>query len=175
MSDWTKVSGYMIVYPEVPVNSFGKYAGDPDWDGRTDEDPYRWIAAVLPESRDRNMWEYQSVRIPKLPLLYVTWTNDNTGEEESELVEPSLSDLVKLAFPTGSEGPLDLTLSSTLSRYYGHTFHVVFNGNLRGVSDITKIVDWWHTVQKYLRVYQGHIRVESPKELYTHTIGDKVE
>lgn len=174
MSDWTKVSGYMIVYPEIPVNSFGKYAGDPYWDGRTDEDPYRWIASILPEARARNMWEYPSVRIPKLPVLYITWTKRDTEEEEL-LVEHPLADLVKLAFPAGSEGPLDLTISSVLSHYYGHTFHVVFNGNLRGVSDITKIVDWWHTVQKYLRVYQGHIRVESPKELYTHTIGDKVE
>lgn len=173
MSSWTKVSGYMIVLPEIPVNSFGKHAGDGSWIGRTDEDPYRWIAAVLPDSRDSNMWEYPHICLPRPPMLYVTWTNDDSEEEAEELITCPTPDLIKLAFPTGSEGPLNLTISSVLSRHYGHTLHVVFNGNLRGVHDIAKVVDWWSTIQKYLSLTQGHIRIESYKDTYIHTIGEE--
>lgn len=162
MSDWVKVSGYMIISPEIP-NIFGKYKDNEEWSRELLYDPNSWVASILPESREKCNYTYNYKHV--LPsVLYIDWVRESQSGgviHEDEIVNISDIDKKKLSFPTGSEGPLDLSITPRLSSAYGLVYHVVFDGSLRDRSELEPIKDWWSTIKKYLVINRGYIYASS--------------
>lgn len=170
MSFWTKVSGYMTIKPVFPDTIGEKHNGDDDWTKDVCYDIHAWIAQLLPDNRERFWRKKRNLA----DSFYIKWRryNDLLGCDEfqdEEFIIPQ-EDIEKLSFPSGSEGPLDLTISVNLSAYHGLTYHVVFGGNLRDVYSVKEVVEWWRTIKKYLIVADGHFFASSETDYYEDSI-----
>jgi hypothetical protein len=165
MSFWTEASGYLIVYPEIPL--FGKYKDNDDYSHQYLEDPHRWVAQILPGAREKSHWERPVLVLPA--SLFVRWFKDGECVDDEIIWLPD-EDSKALAFPSGTEGPLQLTISPAMDEFYGLVWHVTFHGRLRDVENLDAIVKWWNTLKKYLAIHSGHIECECHNKYYTDTI-----
>ena len=165
MSFWTEASGYLIVYPEIPL--FGKYKDNDDYAHQYLEDPHRWVAQILPGAREKSHWERPVLVLPA--SLFVRWFKDGECVDDEIIWIPD-EDSKALAFPSGTEGPLQLTISPAMDEFYGLVWHVTFHGRLRDVENLDAIVKWWNTLKKYLAIHSGHIECECHNKYYTDTI-----
>lgn len=165
MSFWTEASGYLIVYPEIPL--FGKYKDDDDYSHQYLEDPHRWVAQILPGAREKSHWERPVLVLPA--SLFVRWFKDGECVDDEIIWIPD-EDSKALSFPSGTEGPLQLTISPAMDEFYGLVWHVTFHGRLRDVENLDAIVKWWNTLKKYLAIHSGHIECECHNKYYTDTI-----
>lgn len=165
MSFWTEASGYLIVYPEIPL--FGKYKDDDDYAHQYLEDPHRWVAQILPGAREKSHWERPVLVLPS--SLFVRWFKDGECVDDEIIWIPD-EDSKALSFPSGTEGPLQLTISPAMDEFYGLVWHVTFHGRLRDVENLDAIVKWWNTLKKYLAIHSGHIECECHNKYYTDTI-----
>jgi hypothetical protein len=165
MSFWTEASGYLIVYPEIPL--FGKHKDDDDYSHQYLEDPHRWVAQILPGAREKSHWERPVLVLPA--SLFVRWFKDGECVDDEIIWLPD-EDSKALAFPSGTEGPLQLTISPAMDEFYGLVWHVTFHGRLRDVENLDAIVKWWNTLKKYLAIHSGHIECECHNKYYTDTI-----
>lgn len=165
MSFWTEASGYLIVYPEIPL--FGKYKDNDDYSHQYLEDPHRWVAQILPGAREKSHWERPALVLPA--SLFVRWFKDGECVDDEIIWLPD-EDSKALAFPSGTEGPLQLTISPAMDEFYGLVWHVTFHGRLRDVENLDAIVKWWNTLKKYLAIHSGHIECECHNKYYTDTI-----
>ena len=165
MSFWTEASGYLIVYPEIPL--FGKYKDDDAYSHQYLEDPHRWVAQILPGAREKSHWERPVLVLPA--SLFVRWFKDGECVDDEIIWIPD-EDSKALSFPSGTEGPLQLTISPAMDEFYGLAWHVTFHGRLRDVENLDAIVKWWNTLKKYLAIHSGHIECECHNKYYTDTI-----
>lgn len=156
MSDWLKVSGYLIVSPDLP-NNFGKHHNDTFWYAEHMEDPHCWISRILNANQQNWQTTDHTIRYILPSTLHIRWEHRFKALTEDEIIFFTDEEKEKLLFPSGSEGPLDLSISSRLDPYYGLQYHVTFNGSLRNRSDLTMVIDWWTTIKKYLKITDGHI------------------
>lgn len=180
MSDWTRIHGYMIISPVI--KPIGKYKDDPDWKGeRIYCDDNSFIGQLFTKARldmkepylneERNLEEWRLNFIHR--TIEIEWINISTLQTEREFFSLPEEDIDALIFPHGSEGPMDMTITADLDDS-GLLWHVVFTGNLRDVSDLTSIKNWWETLQKYLEVLAGHIYANTScnNETFIASIGD---
>ena len=166
MSFWAQASGYLVVAPEIP--RLGKYKHDNDYFPKYMEDPHCWVARLLTSNREKWTWASWERRV--LPsILFVRWFKDGECVDDEIIAIPD-EDSKALVFPTGSEGPLRLTVSPAMDDFYGLTWHVTFHGRLRDVENLDAIVKWWNTLKKYLTISSGHIECECHNKYYTDTI-----
>lgn len=181
MSDWAHIHGYMIISPVV--KPMGKYKDDPDWKGeRMYCDDNSFIGQLFTKAKlamkepyyneERNLEEW------RLSFGFcwpgeIEWINTSTLQTEREFFSLPEKDIDALIFPHGSEGPMNMTITADLDDS-GLLWHVVFTGNLRDVSDLTAIKNWWNTLQKYLEVLAGHIYANTScnNETFIDSIGD---
>ena len=166
MSFWTDASGYLIVYPEIPL--FGKYKDNDDYSHQYLEDPHQWVAMLLTSNREKWTWA-RDERYVLPSTLFVRWFKDGEFVDDEIIAMPD-EDSKALVFPTGSEGPLQLTISPAMDEFYGLVWHVTFHGRLRDVENLDAIVKWWNTLKKYLAIHSGHIECECHNKYYTDTI-----
>lgn len=167
MSFWAEASGYLIVYPEIP--RFGRYKDNDDYFPEYHlEDPHCWVARLLTSNREKWSWARAS-RYVLPPTLFVRWFKDGEFVDD-EIISIPDEDSKALVFPTGSEGPLQLTVSPAMDEFYGLAWHVTFHGKLRDVETLDAIVKWWNTIKKYLSIRSGHIECECHNKYYTDTI-----
>lgn len=165
MSFWVKVSGYMTIKPVFPDTIGEKHKGDDDWTRDVCDDIHSWIAQLLPDNRERFWRKKRNLA----DSFYIKWTKGDDEFQDEEFVIPQ-EDIEKLSFPSGSDSPLDLTISVNLSAYQGLTYHVVFGGNLRDVYSVKEVVEWWRTIKKYLTVADGHFFASSETEYFEDSI-----
>lgn len=183
MSDRTHIHGYMIISPVV--KPMGKYKYNPDWKGELIYyDDNAFIGQLLTKAKlamqqpyfdeERNLaeWRLNFIHRP----IEIEWINIDTLQTEREFLELPEEDIDALIFPHGSEGPMDMTIAANMDDR-GLAWHVVFTGNLRDVDDLTPIKNWWTTIQKYLKVYTGHIYASTSysDEPFIDSIGDSID
>lgn len=184
MSDWAHIHGYMIISPVV--KPMGKYKDDPDWKGeRMYCDDNSFIGQLLTTARlvmkepyfneDRNLEKWRHSCGFCWPGE-IEWMHTDTLQTEREFFSLPEEDIDALIFPHGSEGPMNMTITADLDDS-GLLWHVVFIGNLRDVSDLTAIKNWWHTLQKYLGILTGHIYANTScnDETFIDSIGDSID
>lgn len=173
MSTWTHCSGYMVVSPDKPM--FGTLHSNEDgWVGEYSFDGERqWIGQLLVTPREQCGWNYDECSVLPVSSL-IEWKKYTSDEiiEEREVYYYSEEDNKKLQFPSGSEGPLNLTVTACVNKH-GLVWHVVFHGFLRNYETCQPIVKWWNTLKKYLTIYNGHIYASSGKDYFEDTIYDE--
>lgn len=166
MSFWVEASGYLVVRPDIP--RLGKYKHNDDYFPEYMEDPHCWVARLLTSNREKWTWA-RSDRYVLPPTLFARWFKDGECVDDEIIAMPD-EDSKALAFPAGSEGPLQLTVSPAMDEFYGLVWHVIFHGRLRDVENLDAIVKWWNTLKKYLSIHSGHIECECHNKYYTDTI-----
>ena len=173
MSAWTHCSGYMVVSPEKPM--FGTlHVNEEDWTSEYSFDKdQQWVGQLLVTAREEYGWSWDDY--PILPVnSIIEWKKYTSDEviEEREVYNYPEEDNKKLRFPSGSEGPLNLTVTACVNKH-GLAWHIVFHGCLRDYETCQPIAEWWNTLKKYLTIYSGHIYASSRDDYFEDTIYDK--
>ena len=187
MSDWVKVSGYMVIGDGLPCH-IGKYGKPFDEEIFDDESMTMWngeiCGATVSDMLGKILigmskkWKYLSDK-PYNPFGFhdrILWKKpiyddekmfikDEEEEEWFRWDKLKLKDkflLECLQFPCGSEGPLDITVTPYIDEF-GTSWHIVFNGNLRDRTDayFEHIKSWWEAMQTMFNIGCGYIVAES--------------
>ena len=171
-----RVEGCMVVKHVIP-NVFGKHCNEDNW-GRvinrmTVEE---WIGSVLLKSYE-NRKEVRAINDCMPRSLSILWVDYNNGKNETEeYVFPTYELDALTLFPSGDMGPINMTFSAN---HDGNvlTWHVMFNGICRGVTNINLSIAWWLAVTKYLDVDSGSFWCYNGKEYFCDklTIDDEYE
>lgn len=181
MSDWVKVSGYMVIGDGLPCR-IGKYGKAFDeeisdeefltmWNGEICDATVSDMLGKILIGMSKN-WEYLSDK-PYNPLGFhdrILWKKPIYDDEKNFVEEEEwvrwdklkLKDkplLECLQFPCGSEGPLYVTVTPHINEF-GTSWHIVFDGNLRNRTDgyFEHIKSWWEAMQTMFNVGSGYIR-----------------
>ena len=183
MSDWTHITGYMVIGNDLPCR-IGKY-GKPFDEEISDEEFMRmWNGEICGGTVSdmlgkifitmSNKWKYFADK-PYNPFGFsdrILWKKPIYDDEKMFIEEEEEEEWFRwdelklkdkpllecLQFPCGSEGPLDVTVTPHIDEW-GTSWHIVFNGNLRDreSSYFEKVKNWWEAIQTMFNVGSGYI------------------
>lgn len=179
MSNWVTVHGFMILKETFPYEKLTKVV---DFEEDNNDIFYSFSNASFSGGYTNRNWVYQLLigaredaisdrnrhGLPK--NITLEWDIYNDGDDVEDVqdehslkyrrfyedIEIPEEDCIKAKFPSGSEGPLMLTVTTCFD-YDMPIYHVVFSGSLRDQCSLDFIKDWWDMMKKYSNMCHGHI------------------